>query len=141
MDYWLFQANPKHYRILDAIQNLVEMPWLVTRHRTEIRIGDGVLVWLAGPAAGIYAIAEVTTLPAPLAVIPDVNYWLTPATIRAERPRVMIRFVRKLIGQPLRRQELKQDQILRHLLVIKAPSGTNFRVSLEQWQRVYSLKG
>jgi hypothetical protein len=29
MAYWLFQSNPKYYRILDAIQDLEQMPCLM----------------------------------------------------------------------------------------------------------------
>jgi predicted RNA-binding protein with PUA-like domain len=141
MAYWLFQGNPKYYRIQDAIRDLAEMPWLVTRYASEIQVGDGVLIWIAGSEAGIYALAEIIAPPQVLTEIPDQNYWLMPENQRADKPRAHLRFTRKLLGQPLRRHELKQDQVLKHLLVIKAPNSTNFRVTPEQWQRVHSLKG
>jgi len=28
MAYWLFQGNPKYYRILDGIRGFTQMPWL-----------------------------------------------------------------------------------------------------------------
>jgi len=43
MAYWLFQGNPKYYRIIDAIRDFEQMPWLVTRYGKEIMPGDGVL--------------------------------------------------------------------------------------------------
>ncbi|MFM7576210.1 MAG: EVE domain-containing protein, partial [Microcystaceae cyanobacterium] len=73
--------------------------------------------------------------------LPDLDYWLSPGNARLEKPRVQLHFLRKLLGQPLRRQDLKQDPILKELLVLKAPNSTNFRVTPEQWQRVHSLKG
>jgi predicted RNA-binding protein with PUA-like domain len=139
--YWLFQGNPKYYRILDAIAEQEEMPWLVTRYGKEMSAGDGVLVWLAGPEAGIYAIAEISEAPQVLTTFPDQNYWLSPQDSKPEKPRAILRFQRKLLGQPLRRADLKQDQVLKTLLVLKAPNSTNFRVTPEQWQRVYALKG
>ena len=36
------------------------MLWLVTRYGKDITPGDGVLVWVSGKEAGIYAIAQVT---------------------------------------------------------------------------------
>ena len=63
MTYWLFQGNPKYYRFLEAIAQLDEIPWLVTRYGKEIQVGDGVLVWMAGEQAGIYAIAEIIEPP------------------------------------------------------------------------------
>jgi predicted RNA-binding protein with PUA-like domain len=141
MAYWLFQGNPKYYRILEAIGDREELPWLVTRYGKEIQVGDRVLVWMAGPEAGIYAIAEVVKPPEIYSELPDSEYWLKPDQAKLDKPRAQLKFLRKLLGQPLRRHELKQDQILRELLVIRAPNSTNFRVTDEQWQRVYSLKG
>lgn len=141
MQYWLFQGNPKYYRILDAIRSLDSMPWLVTRYADKMQIGDGVLVWIAGPDAGIYAIAEIIETPKILDSIPDLDYWTTPISAKKDKPRAQLRFLRKLLGQPLRKHELRQDRILKDLLVIKAPNSTNFRVTPEQWERIYQLKG
>lgn len=141
MAYWLFQGNPKYYRILQAIEEQEELPWLVTRYSKEIQVGDRALVWMAGSEAGIYAIAEVIKPPEIQPELSDTQYWLMPDQAKLDKPRVQLKFLRKLLGQPLRRHELKQDQILRDLLVIRAPNSTNFRVTEEQWQRVYSLKG
>jgi len=141
MNYWLFQGNPKYYRIQEAIAAFETMPWLVTRYAKEMQVGDGVLVWIAGPDAGIYAIAEIIEPPQLLENIPDAEYWTIPVSAKKDKPRVQLRFLRKLLGQPLRKHELKQDPILKDLLVIKAPNSTNFKVTPEQWERVYQLKG
>lgn len=139
MDYWLFQGNPKYYRILDAINDLDEMPWLVTRYSKNMKVGDGVLVWMAGADAGIYAIAQITATPQILTDIPDRQYWIDPKRIES-KPQAMIRFVHKLVEQPLRRNQLKDDPILKSLLVIRAPNSTNFKVTAEEWQRIHQLK-
>jgi predicted RNA-binding protein with PUA-like domain len=141
MSYWLFQSNPKYYRIFDALKEREELPWLVTRHSKEIQIGDGVLVWIGGKDAGIYAIAQVIESPQVLETIADRDYWLDREKIAPEKLRVRISFIRKLIGQPLRKIELKQDRLLKNLLVMRVPHGTNFRVTNEEWQRIYQLKG
>lgn len=52
MSYWLFQGNPKYYRILEAIRDLEQIPWLVTRYAKDIAVGDGVLVWVCGEKRG-----------------------------------------------------------------------------------------
>ena len=141
MNYWLFQANPNHYRLLEAIRELEEIPWLVTRYAKEIAVGDGVLVWMSGENAGVYAIAEVIEPPQVLTEIPHLNYWLDPNKFKKNRLHVKIRFIRKLLGQPLRRFELKYDRTLQNLLVIRAPHSTNFKVTPQEWERVYQLKG
>ncbi|ACK64193.1 protein of unknown function DUF55 [Rippkaea orientalis PCC 8801] len=141
MAYWLFQGNPKYYRITDAIRELEKMPWLVTRYGKDMGVGDGVLVWIAGSEAGIYAIAQIIETPQIFAELPDANYWINPKNAKLEKPRATISFVRKLLGQPLRKHELKHDAILKQLLVIRAPNSTNFKVTSEQWDRIYQLKG
>jgi len=32
MTYWLFQGNPKYYRIIDGIRDFEQMPRLTTRY-------------------------------------------------------------------------------------------------------------
>jgi predicted RNA-binding protein with PUA-like domain len=140
INYWLFQGNPKYYRILDAIRDLEAIPWRVTRYSKDIAVGDGVLVWMSGEKAGIYAIAEVIEPVQVLTELPDKDYWIDLSKADSKL-HTTIRCIRKLLGQPLRRSELLYDRTLKNLLVIRAPSSTNFKVTPEEWQRVYQLKG
>jgi hypothetical protein len=71
--------------------------------------------------------------------LPDSDYWLD-LTRSQGKSFAQIRLWRKLLGQPLRKNELKEDQILKNLLVIRAPNSTNFKVTQEQWERVLQLK-
>lgn len=143
MAYWLFQGNPKYHRLLDAIREQDEMPWLVTRYKNQMQVGDGVLIWVAGESAGIYAIAEIITPPEIMSPeqISDLPYWTDTMRLREDKPRANIHFIRKLIGQPLRKGELRFDRTLRDLDVIRTPSSTNFKITPEQWLRVHQLKG
>jgi hypothetical protein len=104
------------------------------------KVGDGVLVWMSGEAAGIYAIAEIIETPQLCTDILDVNYWLDLDRCKKDKPIAKIRFMRKLIGQPMRRTELRYDRTLKDLMVMRIPNSTNFKVTTEQWQRVYQLK-
>jgi len=138
MAYWLFQGNPKYYRIIDAIRDQAQMPWLVTRYAQQMTVGDGVLIWQAGAEAGIYAIAELAELPKFWDQQPDKQYWLDKTKIGG-RPQALIRFTQKLTESPLLRSQLRNDPILKDLLVIRAPNSTNFKVTPEQWQHVVTL--
>lgn len=138
MFHWLFQGNPKYYCVLDGIRDFEQMPWLVTRYGKDIASGDGVLVWVSGKEAGIYAIAEVTESARLFDKLPDAKYWVD--TNRAvDKPLATIRFTSKFIDKPLLRANLLKDPILKNLLVIRTPNSTNFRVTPEQWQRVHEL--
>lgn len=137
MAYWLFQGNPKYYRIIDGIRDFEKMPWLVTRYAKDIALGDGVLVWVSGKEAGIYALAEVTEPAQVLSKLPDQKYW-TDASRAVDKAQAIIRFKQKLLDHPLLKTNLLQDPLLKNLLVTRAPNATNFKVTPEEWQRVRS---
>jgi len=138
MAYWLFQGNPKYYRVLDAIRDFEQMLWLVTRYGKDIAPGDGVLVWVSGKEAGIYAIATVTEPAQVITKLPDRKYW-ADASRATGKQQAIIQFTSKLLDKPLLKTDLLKDQILKNLLVIRAPNSTNFKVTVEQWQQVQEL--
>jgi EVE domain len=138
MRYWLFQANPKYSQILQAIAELEQIHWLVTRYFQHITPGDGVLVWVAGKRAGVYAIAQVIEPPQFLDAPPELAYWTTP-TRAMSRFYAPVQLTHKLLERPLLKAEAYVDPILRSLEVLRAPHNTNFRVTAEQWARVQTL--
>lgn len=73
--------------------------------------------------------------------ISDLDCWTDPKRLRQDKPRTTVQFIRKLLGQPLRKSELRYDRTLRDLPVILTPSSTNFKITPDQWQRVHQFKG
>ncbi len=139
MAYWLFQGNPKYYRLIDAIRELEEIPWRVNRYNKQISVGDGVLIWLAGRDRGIYALGEISQEPQVLKTIPDLDYFIEPSQM-SSKPQAMVKLTHRLIDQPLLYPKLKDDPVLRKLWIIcKPPIGTNFPVATDEWQRVQAL--
>lgn len=138
MAYWLFQGNPKYYRVLEAIKELEAIPWLVTRYANNIAPGDGVIIWLSGSQGGIYATAEVVEQAQFLTEIPDKKYWVD-STRALGKQQAIIRFTNKFVESPLLKNQLQEDSVLKNLLVLRAPNSTNFKVSLEEWEQVQKL--
>lgn len=138
MAYWLFQGNPKYYRVLEAIKELEAIPWLVTRYANDIAPGDGVIIWLSGSQGGIYATAEVIEPAQLLTEIPDKKYWVD-STRALGKQQAIIRFTNKFVESPLLKNQLQEDSVLKNLLVLRAPNSTNFKVSLEEWEQVQKL--
>ncbi len=138
MAYWLFQGNPKYYRVLDAIKELEAIPWLVTRYAKDIAAGDGVIIWLSGSRGGIYATAEVIEPAQFLTEIPDKKYWVD-STRALGKQQAIIRFTNKFVESPLLKNQLQEDSVLKNLLVLRAPNSTNFKVSSEEWEQVQKL--
>lgn len=62
---WVFQANPKRFDLLQALQDSDTETWSVNQHRQDIQPGDRVWFRLTGPDAGIYALGQVTSVPRP----------------------------------------------------------------------------
>jgi len=138
MAYWLFQGNPKYYRVLEAIKELEAIPWLVTRYANNIAPGDGVIIWLSGSQGGIYATAEVIEPAQFLTEIPDKKYWVD-STRALGKQQAIIRFTNKFLESPLLKNQLQEDSVLKNLLVLRAPNSTNFKVGSEEWEQVQKL--
>ena len=50
---WVFQANPEIYDLEAFLATgEPETRWLVSQFKDEVRAGDRVYLWLAGPRAG-----------------------------------------------------------------------------------------
>jgi len=139
MAFWIFQADPKRYRLLEALADADEIVWEVNQHGREIHMGDGVLIWQAGPNAGIYALAEVASEPA-AETDRDPHWAETERERMAEpRPRVGLKISQLLLDRPLLRSELRDDPALQSLSILRFAQGTNFPVSQEEWDRLLEL--
>jgi hypothetical protein len=138
MKFWLFQANPKYSRILESIQSLDGIYWLVTRYDKEITPGDRVLIWVAGKQAGIYAIAEVAEAPQFMDEPPDIDIWTMPIRAKA-RFYAPVTFQQKLLDAPLLKSALLYDRMLYEMEIICRPRNTNFRISEAQWHQAIAL--
>ena len=64
MNYWVFKANPEHYRIDERLlEPEPTIVWIVTRYLERIQAGDTVFVWRAGTQPGICAVMLVEACP------------------------------------------------------------------------------
>lgn len=132
---WIFQANPQKYHIRTSLKVEHEELWNLNQHAREVIAGDKVVIWICGPAAGIYALGTVRTTPITQSDSPTgLTYWI--ATDEGERPkaRVWVRYDRVLLERPLLKVYLQADPALWNLSIIRAPRGTNFVVSESEWQ-------
>nr|WP_276610561.1 AAA family ATPase [Kineococcus siccus] len=132
----MFQANPKQW---DLAAKLPDMPpghvedWTVTRYRTEMRPGDGVLLWASGPEGGIHLVGRLTSEPQQ-SPTPDFR----PADADPNEYRVDFRVVRHVVPH-ITRTLAKNTPELADLAVLKLANATNFRVTPRQWRAVHAL--
>src|SRR5687767_14253298 len=91
--YWAFQANPRIYRIEDAVRELDQDTW--TTKGSDVAAGDRVMIWKAkggDPVRGVIALGEVLTDLVRMAG--ESAYWVDPAAGRTVEDRVRVRYFR-----------------------------------------------
>lgn len=59
-NYWLFQCNPGFYDLVSALHDDAIASWKVSSHKSDLKVGDKVILWMTGEAAGCYALAEIS---------------------------------------------------------------------------------
>ena len=135
--FWLFQADPKQW---DLVKHLPAMPpghvedWTVTRHRADMNPGDGVVLWQAGPDAGVYALARLVDRPA---LLPTPTF--RPESTGDQEYRVKLVIERHVLP-PITRAQTQAHPVLSELDVLRRPwGGTNSTVTQEQWRAIRTL--
>jgi hypothetical protein len=59
--HWILQANPRRYRLFDALRDGYEISsWSVVHLRDEIAAGAEFALWVSGEERGVYALGVVT---------------------------------------------------------------------------------
>ncbi len=138
-NYWAFCANPKLYKIEQAVHELSEDSWQVPRG--NVRRGDRAIIWKTkgnDKHRGIVALAEVLT-----DVVPDKplhpEYWLDFDSTDKVINRVKIRYI---VPPTLPLWENSADlNVLSELSVARATGGTIFHVTADQWNAIMSAIG
>jgi hypothetical protein len=137
---WIFQANPKFYRILEALQNLDRIQFSTNRYKDRIRVGDLVLVWIAGKYAGIYAQARVAEGVAERETKgEDAAFWVDPSSASAIKPRVVLAIERRFLANPVLKTRISATDGLANLMILRQPTGSNFRVEADEWECLRAL--
>ena len=135
---WIFQANPKRYDLLDFLARPSTQPgivdeWALRQHAKDVSDGDTVLLWTAGDQAGIYATGTVV---GESFMRPRQNW--EPEDAPPESLTIHFRLDR-ILDHPVLRRDLMNHPVLRDLLIIRQPTGTNFPVTEQQWEALRPL--
>ena len=137
---WIFQANPKLYRILEALQHLDRMQFLTNRYKDRIHVGDIVLLWMSGNHAGIYAQARVVEGVADRKSDgDDAAFWADPSSGATTKPRVVLAIEKRFLGNPLLKTTIAATEGLANLMILRQPNGTNFPVDADAWELLRPL--
>lgn len=134
--YWLFQANPKIYRIVDALKEKEDnWNWMVKQHKKRIAVGDKIIIWVCGEKAGVYALAEVTS---EVKLISDKEdpYYIKKG-IDGLSERVNIKLTRTFPENPIYKKEILNNNILP--IFKRGFRNTNLSISNSDYETVKGL--
>lgn len=136
---WLFQSNPVLYDLCGALRSLREQVWSASRYAKEIRSGDRVYLWEAGPQGGVAGVAEITE-PARLQPEPPEQLPFARVTdaFAGDKVRTKLRIL-SVLEPVIPRQAIVSNPGLKELGVLRCARGTNFRLSVDQWQALNGL--
>lgn len=119
---WVFQANPRRFDLLQALQDGGTEMWSVNQHRQDIQPGDRVWFRLTGPSAGVYAVGQVTSLTRSEAN--EFGDWQVDVTFESR------------IDPPLLRAESDTDPVLSATSALAGLMGTNLSLPAEADNRL-----
>jgi predicted Mrr-cat superfamily restriction endonuclease len=122
---WVFQANPKRFDLLQALDAGSAETWSVNQHRRDIQPGDRVWFRVTGPAAGIYAVGRVASLPRKES--DEFGDWQADVTFESR------------INPPLLRRESDADAVLAATPALTGLMGTNLALSAEADARLEEI--
>lgn len=127
MANWLFQSRPDRYDLREKIIIGKAATWYVTRYRDEMCQGDKVYFWLAGDPEirGVYGCGELVGKPFKN---PDWDAY-----------GVKVRYSEKITPH-ISVDRILRDNVLKNMLILRAPSATNFKLSETEVKRLNILK-
>lgn len=138
-NYWALFANPRIYKIQDAINELSDDLW-VTKGR-QISLGDRVLIWKGTGDdgwRGVVAFGDVINDPT-VTTDSENPYWKNPTDGLSPEERVRVSYV-TVPSLPLRYGSAQWD-VLNELSISRARGGTVFKVETETWKKLISSAG
>lgn len=124
---WIFQANPKVFRIKEALQHIARLRWTIRKYPDKIKQGDRVFFWMSGAEAGCLGRGVIRTDPQEMEELPEERQFHTdPDKIAgASTLRVEIEITHR-IEPPISREILLGHSVLKNMTVLKAPQGSHF---------------
>lgn len=126
---WLFQANPKRWSLTDFLAEHgpgAVVDFTASRYADLIQQGDTALMWQAGETSGLFAVARVAS---------DAYQ----GELEGQTGTTVDLRIEQVLASPISRTTFVEHPVLSGSQIIRAPQGTVFRVSPEEWTAVQHL--
>lgn len=135
INYWLFQNNPKKFKLREALQQEALKTFVVKAHQAKIKKGDKVIIWQSGENAGCYALATVTSnVENDQAEQQEVPFF---REVPKENKRVHINIDYNLWSKPITKDFIPLSKSFDRFY--GGLSGTNYKATEEQFEEIINL--
>lgn len=135
INYWLFQNNPKKFKLREALQQEALKTFVVKTHQGKIKKGDKVIIWQTGQDAGCYALATVTSnVENDQADQQEVPFFKEVPT---ETNRVHLDIDYNLWSKPITKDFIPLSKSFDRFY--GGLSGTNYKATEEQFEEIINL--
>jgi MoxR-like ATPase len=139
---WLLQANANFFDLRAELADMrlgQENYWPVSRYTDEIRVTDRAVLSQGGPDAGIYATAEIISDPDHTTDVPESVRTRFGSDANQD---AWVRYrLTGILNPPISKTTLQQHSVLKNMIVLRAPVGTNFPVTDPEWDAIQQLIG
>lgn len=126
MSVFIFQSVPDRFDLESEVVEDKKDTWYATRYRKRMKVGDIVFFWMAGAddRKGIYGWGVIDSEP----------------YIRDDWQSYGVDVIyKKKFGKKLSKRILHSDNILRNMLLFRAPQATNFLLTDEESRALIDL--
>jgi predicted nucleic acid-binding Zn-ribbon protein len=123
--YWIFQGRPDQYDLAEKLVPVESEVWLLSHSHQGVNPGDVVYFWRSGRQPGLYGWGFVTDPPYK-------DRGITQS--KGQRWRVPIQYQVRF-EKPISKGEItssRQSANLAGLVILRAPQGTNFKVTTNE---------
>ena len=132
---WIFQANPKYYDILQAVDQEDVITWGVKQSKNRIKAGHRVYIWMSGSEGGIVAAGTILEDPVEKKPVRS-SYDLTEEIDTSSYLGVDIKIEQKLTENIITRALLQQESTTKSLEILRFANATNFPVSMKEQESI-----
>lgn len=135
INYWLFQNNPKKFKLREALQQEALKTFVVKAHKGKIKKGDRVIIWQMGEEAGCYALATVASnVENDQVEEQEVPFF---KEVPKETKRVHLNIDYNLWSKPITKDFIPLSKSFDRFYA--GLSGTNYKATEEQFEEIINL--
>ncbi|MBN2789371.1 MAG: EVE domain-containing protein [Candidatus Delongbacteria bacterium] len=136
-NYWIFQANPKVYKVIEALNDNAVSTWSVKAHKDKIQKGDKGILWITGSNPGCYGIFEVTSNVYDDYDDQDQEKYYIEDGVNVKATRVRFKITHNLSGNPIIKEQISEYPELNDLKI--GNQGTNFSATKIEFDTIKKI--